>query len=152
MSDLTLDHTTIEPTGPAGAFVLTDEEVATLGGGKRAAVRVRVGEREVRVRLASMAGQNLIGLSRANRSALGVEIGDVVDAVVSLDVDPREVEVPAVLARALAADPEVQARFDALAPTHRRDFARWIHEAKKDETRERRVTQTLQMLRDGRTR
>ena len=42
---------TLEPRGPAGALVLTDEEVTVLGGGKRAAVLVRVGERQAKLRL-----------------------------------------------------------------------------------------------------
>jgi len=71
--DLTID---IEPAGPAGAIVLSDEQVADLGAGRRAPVTVRVGDRVTRVRLAVMGGRNLIGLSRAARAELGVEIGD----------------------------------------------------------------------------
>ena len=68
------------------------------------------------------------------------------------DDAPREVEVPEALATALAGDPEAQARFDKLAFTHRKEFARWIAEAKQDATRERRGAQALTMLREGRTR
>ena len=42
---------TIEPFGPAAALVLSDAEVADLGGGKRAAVVVTIGEQSVRLRL-----------------------------------------------------------------------------------------------------
>lgn len=41
---------------------------------------------------------------------------------------------------------------NALPYTHQMEFARWIEEAKRDETRERRVSQALQMLREGKTR
>ena len=61
-------------------------------------------------------------------------------------------EVPADLAAALAADPDAQAAFGALSFTHRKEFARWVEEAKKDETRSQRVTQTVEMVRSGRTR
>jgi uncharacterized protein YdeI (YjbR/CyaY-like superfamily) len=70
----------------------------------------------------------------------------------ALDEAPREVEVPEALASALAADPEAQAKFDALAFTHRKEYARWIAEAKREETRVRRVEQALEMIRAGRTR
>jgi uncharacterized protein YdeI (YjbR/CyaY-like superfamily) len=41
---------------------------------------------------------------------------------------------------------------DGLAYTHRKEYARWVDEAKRDETRDRRVVQALEMLREGRTR
>lgn len=91
-------------------------------------------------------------LGGGNRAALGVEIGDVVDAVISLDEAPCEVEVPPALAAALAGDPVLGERYDALAYTHRKEFAVWVAEAKREETRARRVAQALEMLREGRTR
>ncbi len=64
---------------PTTAIELGDDQVATLGGGKRAAVLVTTDERSVRLRLAVMGGQNLIGISKANRATLGVEIGDEIE-------------------------------------------------------------------------
>jgi uncharacterized protein YdeI (YjbR/CyaY-like superfamily) len=57
---------------------------------------------------------------------------------------PREVEVPEALAGALAKDREAAAALEALAFTHRKEYARWIGETKRAETRDRRVTQALQ--------
>lgn len=67
--------TTLEPRGPACAIIRTDEQVSELGGGKRAAVRVAIGERSLPLplRMAVMGGENLIGLSRPARADLGVE-------------------------------------------------------------------------------
>ena len=76
----------------------------------------------------------------------------LVDVSVELDTAPREVEVPPALAEALAGDPVAGAAYENLAYTHRKEFARWIAEAKREETRERRVAQALVMLREGRTR
>ena len=39
-----------------------------------------------------------------------------------------------------------------MAYTHRKEYARWIAEAKREETRDRRVAQALEMIRAGRTR
>jgi uncharacterized protein YdeI (YjbR/CyaY-like superfamily) len=83
-------------------------------------------------------------------------VGDDVDPVGLSDreaaPDPdaaaREVAVPDALRDALSANPAESAAFDALASSHRREFARWIAEAKRDETRERRVAKALQMLRE----
>jgi uncharacterized protein YdeI (YjbR/CyaY-like superfamily) len=151
MTDLTVTQT-LQPSGPATALVLTDEQVEELGGGKRAAVMVRIGDRQARLRLAVMGGQNLIGMSKATRAELGVDFGDEVTATITLDEAPREVEVPAELSAAFATDPGAAAAYEKLAFTHRKEYARWVGEAKKGETRQRRAAEALQMLREGRTR
>jgi Bacteriocin-protection, YdeI or OmpD-Associated/Domain of unknown function (DUF1905) len=81
-----------------------------------------------------MRGEFLLGLSRAVRQKAGVEAGDKVDVNVDLDTAPREVEARAALAEALSEDSEARATFDQLAYTHRKEYARWIDEAKRDET------------------
>jgi len=120
--------------------------VSALGGGKRAAVRVSIGARTVPLRLGVMGGRNLIGLSKAARADLGVEIGDTVEAVVELDMQERSVDVPDDLAAALGADPSVRAAFDALPYTARKEHARAVSEAKRPETRERRIAAIVAQL------
>jgi uncharacterized protein YdeI (YjbR/CyaY-like superfamily) len=71
---------------------------------------------------------------------------------VELDTAPRELAVPEALAAALAADPQAKASFDHLAFSHRKEYARWVAEAKQQETRQRRVQQALEMIRAGKTR
>ena len=129
---------TLPAHGPATAIELTDAQVDELGGGKRAAVRVRIGDREARLRLGVMGGKNLVGLSKAARAELGVEIGDTVDAEIELDADDRVIEVPTDLASALDVA-GAGAAFDALSPSRRKEFVRGIVEAKQPATRERRV-------------
>ena len=142
----------LEPFGPAAALMLTDTEVEELGGGRRAAVRVTVGGRTARLRLAVMGGRNCIGLSKAARAELDVETGQTVVARVELDDEPREVELPDELRAALEADPGLRQAFDAMAYSHRKEYARWVGEAKRPETRERRLAQAVGMIREGRTR
>ncbi len=99
-----------------------------------------------------MGGEFLLGLNREVRAGAGVQAGDDVDVTIELDVAPREVDIPEALAAALAADPHARASFESMAPTHRKEYARWIAEAKLDETRQRRVHQALEMIRAGKTR
>lgn len=54
--------------------------------------------------------------------------------------------LPADLIAALASRPEVQERFLRLPPSHQKEYLRWIEEAKKSETRTRRIAQTLEMV------
>jgi uncharacterized protein YdeI (YjbR/CyaY-like superfamily) len=105
-----------------------------------------------RTTVARMRGEFLVGCSRAVRDAAGVQAGDTVTLRLELDLAPREVDVPEALADALAGDAAARTAFDSLAFAHRKEFARWIEEAKRDETRARRVGQALEMLRAGKTR
>ena len=130
--------TTIVAAGPAAAIVLSEDEVVALGGGKRAAVRVSIGGVTERLRVASMGGRYLIGMRREVRESFGVSAGDIVEAVIELDDQPREVEVPDDLASALVAA-GARARFDALAYTHRKEIVAGVESAKRAETRTRRI-------------
>jgi hypothetical protein len=143
----------LEPRGPAGAFVLTDEQAAALGDGKKAfPVRVTVNGATLALRLARMGGENLIGLAKAARAQAGVELGVGYDVEITADVGERTVEVPDDLAVALAAEPAVQATFTALAYSHRKEYVRWITEAKRPTTRADRIAKTVEMVRENRTR
>ena len=138
-------RTTLPQNGPATAIELTDAQVEELGGGKRAAVVVRIGERVARLRLGVMGGKNLIGMSKAARAELGVEIGDTVEASIELDSAEREITVPDDLAAALDAD-GLRAAFDALAPSRRKEIVRGVTEAKQAATRERRIAAAVDSL------
>jgi uncharacterized protein YdeI (YjbR/CyaY-like superfamily) len=62
----------------------------------------------------------------------------------------RSLDVPAPLAQALADHPAAQRFFDGLAPSYRRNFIHWIGEAKREQTRQRRVAEAVEMLSQGR--
>jgi uncharacterized protein YdeI (YjbR/CyaY-like superfamily) len=63
-----------------------------------------------------------------------------------------EAKVPADLAAALDKHPAASATFSAFSPSHRREYIEWITEAKRPETREKRLQLTLEMLADGKSR
>ncbi|MGL4314605.1 MAG: YdeI/OmpD-associated family protein [Sphingomonas sp.] len=66
---------------------------------------------------------------------------------------PRpEAEVPPALAAALAADALAMATWTGFPPSCRREYAEWIAEAKRDETRARRIAETIAWLREGKRR
>ena len=56
-------------------------------------------------------------------------------------------EIPQDLNDALTHDASARAAFEQLPPSHRREYVDWILEAKRAETRARRVEQTLERLR-----
>jgi hypothetical protein len=119
-------------------------------GGARAPVAGTVNGTPFRGRLMVYAGVTYLGFRKEIRDAAGgIEQGDEVELVIERDDAPREVDVPAALASALEEDPEAKGVFDSLAFTHRKEYAQWIAEAKREETRARRVERALAMLREG---
>ena len=143
-------HATVQLNGKTATGIeVPAEVVAGLGPGQRPPVRVTIGEYSYRTTVARMGGRFLISLSAENRAAAGVAAGDEVDVDLELDDAPREVEVPADLATALARDDAARAAFEALAYSHRKEWVRWITEAKKSDTRTTRITKTVQSLREG---
>lgn len=99
--------------------------------------------------IASMGGCWILGIAKEIRSAIGKHLGDSVRVTLSPDEAPRVVEVPAELAEALEREPEARASFEGLAYTHRKEYARWIAGAKREETRRRRLEQAIEKLRRG---
>jgi uncharacterized protein YdeI (YjbR/CyaY-like superfamily) len=96
-----------------------------------------------------MGGRFLLPLSAENRTAAGVAAGDEVDVDLELDEAPREVEVPDDLAAALAADDAARQHFASLSFTHRKEWVRWVTDAKRPETRSNRVAKTAEAMRQG---
>lgn len=142
--------TTLEARGPAAAVILDDDQVATIGEGpKRFPVRATINGHTWRTTVTPMRGENMLGLNKEVRAAAGVEAGEMVEVLIELDTEPREVEVPAALEQALAGDSEAKAAFDGMSFTHRKEYARWIEEAKREETREKRIGEALERLRAG---
>jgi hypothetical protein len=133
----------IVPMGPALAFDLPFDPKAELGK-VRAPVRVTINGYEFRTTVGAMSGRYLVGLNKEVRTGTGVSPGERVAVELVLDEEPRTVEVPSDLAAAL--DPEAREFFDSLAYTHRKEYVRWIEEAKREETRHARVEKAAAML------
>jgi hypothetical protein len=126
--------TTILGSGNKAGIEVPEEVLSALGAGKRPPVVVTINGKSYRSSIAVMGGQNLIGVSTANREFTGVAAGDTIEVDVELDTQPRIIEVPDDLAAALAAEPEAQAFYATLAY----------------ETRARRITKMVADLKAGR--
>ncbi|HEX6023146.1 MAG TPA: YdeI/OmpD-associated family protein [Solirubrobacter sp.] len=120
-----------------------------LWGEARPPVAGTINGHEFRGRLAVYGGQTVLGLKNAFRAEHGLEVGDELDVVMDRDDTPREVEVPPELQAVLDGDEVARAAYERLSFTHRREYAEWVGEARRVETRERRAARALEMLREG---
>lgn len=96
-------------------------------------------------------GCHMMVVNREIRDGTGVEVGDTVEVVMERDTAPRTVTVPPELKKVLARDKQAQARFDKLSYTHRKEYVRWVTEAKRPETRAQRLAKVVPMLLRGQT-
>ena len=89
-----------------------------------------------------------LGLTKATRAAIGKDIGDEVEVELTRDDRSRSAvfEMPAELQAALDGSVAGKAAFEALAPSHRREHAQFVAEAKQAATRERRAARVVEQL------
>jgi bifunctional DNA-binding transcriptional regulator/antitoxin component of YhaV-PrlF toxin-antitoxin module len=141
--------TTLQPSGTSGGFLAEIPlDVPVLFGGKRVPVRGTVNGTPFRTTIAVYGGRYYLGFRKEIRDAAGISAGDELAIELERDDEPRTVELPADLAAALG--PDERAFFDSLAFTHRREYVEWIDEAKREETRRKRIVKAVAMLGRGR--
>lgn len=117
----------------------------------RAPVKVTVNSYTFRSTIARMGGQTFIPLRRSNREAAGVQGGQLVRVTLELDTDVREVKPPADLVKALKAG-KAWAQWQQLSFSHQREHVEAIEQAKRPETRARRIDAAVQAISEPRQR
>ncbi len=140
----------IELDGKTATGIRVPPEVlATLGPGKRPAVKVTIGGHTYRSTVGTMGGVSKIPISSENRSSAGVAAGDEVDVDVELDTEAREVTLPPDFAEALGKDTDARRFFDGLSVSRKREYVSWIEQAKKADTRQQRIGKSVGRLQEG---
>ena len=112
----------------------------------RAPVKVTLNGYTYRSTIAEMGTGPCIPLRRSNREAAGLEGGEKLNVTLQLDEEKREVKPPAELVRALKAAPPAWNRWRELSYSHQREYAESIEQAKKPETRARRIDGAVRMI------
>ena len=130
--------TTIIRNGPLCFLPLTFDPRGVFGK-VRAPVKVTLNGYTYRSTIAAMGGPACIPLRRSNREAAGLEAGETLDVRLELDTEIREVKPSSDFVRALKAAPPAWDRWRELSYSQQREYAEAIEEAKKQETRARRI-------------
>jgi hypothetical protein len=136
------------PRGGGGCLVPVPGEVATkLGLKGMPKIHAVIAGQPYRGSLMPMGdGTWCLGVLKSIQEAAGVGFGDAVTVELELDTAPRVVEPPADLAREVARDKNLAAAWEALSFTSKKEMALSLIEAKKPETRERRLAAALALL------
>jgi len=150
----------IQNAGGGGAFVEIPFDVEKEFGSKRPKVKAMiegVSYRGTLVRTPALAPGASVGsehhmllILKGIREQIGKTFGDEIKVSVGLDAEPRLIEIPKDLSKEFKKDKQAKAIFEKLSYTHRREYVRWIEEAKRAETRQTRIIKTIEMLKKGR--
>jgi hypothetical protein len=142
----------LERAGKTSARLRVPLDLKELYGRARPPLRVTIRGHTWRTTPGVYGGVAWIGLNKDVRTAAGVDAGDRVRVTMELDTELRTVDVPDDLRSALAQDPAAKVAFDRLSFTHRREYVEWVEEAKRPETRARRIAATVAGARAGKHR
>jgi hypothetical protein len=138
----------VESARGGGHVVEVGPDVADeLGAKHRTRVRGTLDDAEYRSNLISMGGRLVLGVHKATLKAAGRDTGDTVRVTMAIDAEPLpNDEVPELLARALKKNARARRAWDSMPPSHRRRYVGFITEAKREETRERRVDDSIRQM------
>ena len=136
-----------DPTGP-GTYVAVPPQVKdALGLKGRPKIQAVIAGHPYRGSLMpTRDGAFVLGVLKAIQQAEGLKRGDTITVELELDNAPRVIEPPPDLAAALGRDQQAAMAWQNLSYTNRREIARSLEEAKKPETRERRLASVLSRL------
>jgi hypothetical protein len=135
--------------GGGGAFVEVPFDVEEAFGSKKPRVKALIEGVPYRGLLVRMGGEHhILIVLKGIREQIGRTFGDKIKVVVEADSEPRVIEVPKELMALFKKEKEAKKFFNELSYTHQKEYVQWINEAKQDETRQRRVTKTIEMLKD----
>jgi hypothetical protein len=122
---------------------------ATFGTRARVPVRGTIDGFPYRSSIVPMGGRFILVVNKELRAGANAKSGDTVSVTLERDDEPRIITPPADLARALRANPAAQAAWDKLSYTHQKEHARAVEEAKRPETRVRRIEKAIAQLTEG---
>ena len=140
----------IEPGPGGGAFVLFPYDVEEEFGAKgRVPVQANFdGIPYAGSLMRCGPQQHMLGILKSIQEQTGKQIGDTIKVQIWKDEQERTVEIPPPFA-ALLKKEKLLPNFEKLSYTHRKEYVRWITEAKKEETRKARIQKSIDMLRKG---
>jgi bifunctional DNA-binding transcriptional regulator/antitoxin component of YhaV-PrlF toxin-antitoxin module len=121
-------------------------DMQKIFGARRVPVKVRIKGAEHRSTVVVYGGKYMMAVPKVFRAAAGIKAGDKITVEMERDTEERTVEVPQDFADALEAA-GVTEKFEKMSYTHRKEYVLAVTEAKREETRARRIEKNIEMLR-----
>jgi hypothetical protein len=132
-----------------GAYIEPPFDVEEVFGAKRVKVIATFDGVEYHGSIVRMGGCYMLGITKEIRTKIGKNFGDTVSVTIEKEEEERTIEIPADFTEVLKNNPEAMKTYDGLSYTGKRDYIRWITDAKKAETRLNRIEKSVQLLSEG---
>jgi hypothetical protein len=140
----------LEGKGTSVAWLNAPFDVIKVFGTRaRVPVRGTINGFAFRSSLMPMGGCHGMAINKSMRDGAGVKAGDAVSVVMERDEGMRIVEAPALLKKEIAKSKTAQAKWEKLSFTNKKEIALAISSAKQEETRRRRLTKAMDILKTG---
>jgi len=114
-------------------------------GAKRVPVKVWINEAEYLSTIVKMRGEYCMVVPKRVRDVAKIKGDELITVTIQRDTEKRTVEIPEDFAKALKNN-ELTEAFAKLSYTHQKEYVNAINEAKKEETRIRRIEKAISML------
>jgi hypothetical protein len=121
-------------------------DVKEVFGSKRVPVRGSINGASFRSTVFSMGGCYMMPVNKQMRDAANARAGDMITVEMERDTEPRVMEPTEDLAKALDENPKAKESWEKLSYTHKKEFVLVLEEAKKPETRARRLEKIIEEL------
>ena len=114
----------------ATGFRVPVEVVESFGVGKKIPVKVKINDYTYRNTVAVYNGEFMLGVSAEHRVGAKVNSGDIMEVTLELDTEPRVVEVPLDVQKALNKNTVAKKNFEVLSYSNKQGYVRPIKGAK----------------------
>jgi len=133
-------HENMEATGITIPF-----DVEKVFGAKRVPVKVQINGAQHQSTIIRMGGKYMVGVPKIFREAANIKAGETITVTLVKDTEKRTAEVPQDLAEALTKAGLTDV-FAKMSYTHQKEYVNAVNDAKKEETRIRRIEKTIEEL------
>lgn len=121
-------------------------DVEKVYGAKRVPVKLSINGADYRSTIFRMGGKYLLAIPKRFRNAAGVNAGETITVEMERDTELRVIIPPEDFASALEANSRAKRAWEKLSYTHQREYVMAIEDAKKAETRARRIIKAIEQI------
>lgn len=140
----------IEDAGDGGAYVQIPFDVEEVYGKKRVKIKALIEGEPYRGSIVRMGGPNhILIILKKIREAIGKSFGDEVEIELEEDDEPRKLILPEDFLIELAGNQQAKEFFDTLSFSNQKEYLQWVESAKREQTRQDRISQVLKLLVQG---
>jgi hypothetical protein len=146
MKILNFEAQLIKDDKTEGSTIVVPFNIKEIYGQARARVKGTIEGKALEATVVTYGGVYYIGITKKFRQQLGREIGAILRVSMEKNIEERALQIPDYFAAALADNPQAKIKFDKLAFTHRNEYVQWIKSAKKEETRQTRISKAIEKI------